>query len=58
MSVSDPLYHCSKAAQEATLELIRAGKINDITEVSKCFTHLLNHYRDELKRIERENKGQ
>ncbi len=42
------------AAHEVVLEMSRAGKITDAEHASRAFTHLLDHYRSELKRIQQE----
>ncbi|KAA1061539.1 hypothetical protein [Enterobacter mori] len=52
----DPLSKPSAAAHESVLELIKAGKIIEIGEVTAAYTHLVNHYRSELKRIRKENE--
>ena len=59
MSVaSSPFTNPDQAAHEVIIELIRAGKISDISEIGSCFTYLLERYYAENKRYEAENKAQ
>lgn len=54
----DPLSKPSAAAHEVVLELIKVGRIVDVSDVSSVYTRLVNHYRSELKRIRKENEVQ
>ncbi|RLR17813.1 hypothetical protein D8L93_06200 [Sodalis-like symbiont of Bactericera trigonica] len=55
---TNPLIHPEKAAHESVLELIRAGKITNLSEIPKIFTPLIDYYGAELERIQQENKTQ
>jgi hypothetical protein len=55
---TSPFTNPDKAAHEVIIELIRAGKIKDKTEVGSCLTYLLERYYAENKRYEAENKAQ
>lgn len=54
----NPLVRPASAAQQVVLEVVRAGKLYDKTQLSELFTHMLNHYRAEAQRLEQENKAQ
>ncbi|MEH5098939.1 hypothetical protein PO486_13725 [Atlantibacter hermannii] len=51
----NPLLYPEIAAQEVLIELIRAGKIINSDSATFAFTALMDHYRAELKRVQREN---
>ena len=55
---TNPLMDPERAAHEVIIELIKAGKIVRIVDAAGCFTHMLDHYRSELNRIQKENKEQ
>ncbi|BEB33614.1 hypothetical protein EYX47_15265 [Escherichia coli] len=54
----NPLRRPASAAQQVVLEVVRAGKLYEKTQLSELFTHMLDHYRAEAKRLEQENKAQ
>lgn len=51
---TNPLLKPEQAAHEVVLEMARAGKFGYAKNASEAFTHLLEHYRSELKRVQSE----
>lgn len=46
-----PLKYPGYAAHEVVIEMIKAGKISYAKDAMDVFTHVLDHYRSERKRI-------
>ncbi|HHH0001450.1 TPA: hypothetical protein ACPZLO_004524, partial [Yersinia enterocolitica] len=55
---TNPLLNPEQAAHEVVLEMARAGKFTYPRNATEAFTHLLDHYRSELKRVLEEDKAQ
>lgn len=55
---TNPLLNPEQAAHEVVLEMVKAGKVTYAKTASESFTLLLDHYRSELTRIQKEDKAQ
>lgn len=55
---TNPFSQPSLAAHEVVLEFIKAGKISYAKDASDLYSHMLNHYRSEMKRIQKESEVQ
>lgn len=54
----NPLSKPAQAAHEIVLELIKAGKISYSKDAANAFSLMVDHYRAELKRLQKENEAQ
>lgn len=54
---TNPLTHPELAAYEVVLEMVKAGNIQSSKFAADTFTFLLDHFRSEFERIQRENKA-
>ncbi|CNI60265.1 MULTISPECIES: hypothetical protein [Yersinia] len=50
-----PLKYPDYAAHEVVIEMIKAGKISYAKDAMDVFTHVLDHYHAERKRVLAEN---
>ena len=58
IELSNPFSRPPLAAHEVVIELIKAGKISDPKDAADAFSLILDHYRAEQKRVQKENEGQ
>lgn len=53
---TNPVVFPSIAAHEVVLEFIKAGKISYAKDASALYSHMLDHYRSETKRLKSESE--
>lgn len=56
--LSNPFSRPPLAAHEVVIELIKAGKISYPKDAAAAFSLMLDHYRGEQKRVQKENEAQ